>query len=450
MMKKSLTILLSFLCSLAVAQNAPSFRQFYFNPFLFNPAFAGTQDYASVGLVYRQQWVGFNNAPSAAGFTLQVPSYNRVSFGLNIYSQEVVALQTNSSQATFAYRVPLSEKQFLFFGISGVVGFNNLKQDADYSNDPTILNAAANTFFYDANFGIVYSLGGLRIGFAMPKLLGQKYYSPQDLVNVRYAQFRNQLYSISYKFSAGDFSFEPYALYRINRDLQNWWEGAMTVYYKDKIWLGGSYHETLGAGFFLGMNIKEKLRVGYSFELPPVDKTFGSVNSHELQLQLRLGKKRMFKWASRYESKEQAEVAVVPNKGTITPVSKDTISIAKTVEVKKEDKVTVYKPQVQEVKVQLPTTQANEIVNISSPQPGEVLVPGYYIIIGSFKSKTNAESLQSKFIDMGFAGTSYGLNMKNELYYVYLFYSDKLEEGRKALDQFRQKPSTKNAWLLKV
>lgn len=378
---------------------------------------------------------------------MQLPSSNRASFGLSVLSQEVVALQTTATQATFAYRIPISSSQFLFFGISGVANFNNLKPDMDYSNDPTILNAAANRFYADANFGLVYAWGGLRVGFALPKLFGQKYFSPQDLVNVRYAQFRNQLYSISYKFQAGNFSLEPYAMYRVTRDLQNWWEGAAVVYFKEMIWLGGSYHSTQGVGLFLGFDVKEKLRVGYSYELPPVNKEFISVNSHEVQLQIRLGKKKVFKWASRYEAKQKAEMAKV------TPFSPKIVSDTLTEQtpiIIKEEK-SIADPIVTEKREKPLKQQVTvAVILLSKPPVQSTLSPGLYVIAGSFRTKDSAHLLVRKLSNLGYAVTQVGLNAGNNLYYLYVYSSYDLEECRKVLDQLRLKEATRNAWLLKI
>jgi len=450
-MKRLLLIMMVFWSSVAWAQNAPIFRQFYFNPFLFNPAFAGVHDYAQVGVMYRQQWAGFNDAPSAGGFTMQIPSSNRASFGFSVLSQEVVALQTSTAQATFAYRVPISETQFLFFGISGVAGLNNLKPDADYSNDPAILNAAASSFYADANFGLIYALGNLRVGFALPKLLGQKYFSPQDLVNTRYAQLRNQLYSVSYKFHAGDFSIEPYAMYRITRDLQNWWEGATVVYYREKIWLGASYHSTLGAGFFLGVDVMEKLRVSYSYELPPVNKEFASMNSHEIQLQIRLGKKRDFKWAYRFE-KGQAEYAIAAK--SVPPVADNTVKPKAPVGDKDEniiDKSGVEILQGQPDAIEMKVVQPTETNRLSPGLPKqEVLSPGFYVIAGSFGTLDNALRFIKKLSDSGIADVHAGLNKVNNVQYVYVFSSHDFNECLNVRNQYRLKEVTKDVWILKI
>jgi type IX secretion system PorP/SprF family membrane protein len=452
-MKKVLLIIIWLQGSVALAQNPPSFRQFYSNSYLYNPAFAGVHDYAQAGLFYRQQWAGFNNAPSVAGFSLQLPSSNRASFALGLLAQETVALQNNTAQTTFAYRIPIRANQFIFFGLSGVVGFNNLKLDADYSNDPTILNAAANTSYADANFGMIYSYGHLKLGMAFPKLLGQKYYSSQDLVNVRYSQLRNQLYSLSYTFKAGNFSIEPYALYRINRDFQNWWEAATIVYFKEKIWMGGSYHSTQGAGFFLGFQIKEKLRISYSYELPPLDKDFPQLNSHEMQVQIRISKKRAFKWASRFEEKERAEeVAKSEIISPVTPVTRDTVRAVTPDlnEPKNVDQAPLNSKREKSEDEELKVENAEIIKTPARPPVQSTLAPGLYIIAGSFKSIENAKSLRQRMILQGYKTVEMGFNKANGSYYVYLFSSYDLAECRQVRNQLHQNSITKDVWILTI
>lgn len=446
-----LTCILLFLSLLATGQNAPAFRQYYFNPYLFNPAFAGMNGYTEVSLVYRQQWLGFNNAPASTGFTLLYPSQNRASFGMNFLTQEVVALRTTSTQATFAYRIPITANQFLFFGLSGVAGYNDLNLNgADYSNDPTILNAASSTFYGDANFGLVYSLDGFRFGFALPKLFGQPYFSPQDLVNTHYSQLRNQLYSASYKFNAGSFSFEPYALYRMNRDLQNWWEAATLVYFKEKIWTGASYNSAQGLGFFLGADIKEKLRFGYSYEMPLANSEFISTSSHEVHLRLRMGKKRVFKWAARFEPEKTITKAAEPTKEETALVLK----IEPDLVPAKPKEETVIIPLKKEEVVAEPAAKIIDnkeapYVNARPPEQA-TLAAGLYVIAGSFQSLDYAKAHQKRLGVLGYRDVKSGMNPGNKLFYVYVFSSYDLEECRKMRDQLRLKEATKAAWILKI
>ena len=49
------------------------YRQFYANPYLFNPAYVGINNQTELNLSYRQQWIGFKDAPVITGLNLQFP-----------------------------------------------------------------------------------------------------------------------------------------------------------------------------------------------------------------------------------------------------------------------------------------------------------------------------------------------------------------------------------------
>ena len=303
-MRKILLIaFISCLTDIVLSQNLPAFRQFNLNPFLFNPAFNAIDNYTEVSLIHRQQWVNIEDAPVASGIAAQLAFYSRASMGLSIVTQESVALRNTLAKTIFAYRIPVAKDQTLSFGLTLGVGYNDLDlEGADYSNDPAILNASDNKAYADASFGLVYTFKGLKFGFALPRLFGQSYISPQKLADNELSQLLNQLYSLSYKFEVSPdlIYIEPYFFYRLARDNQNSWEAATLIYLKERIWTGASYHNTQGVAFFLGMAIN-KFRFGYSYELPPTAGEFTSTSSHELQLNLRIGEQKTLIRKPNYE-----------------------------------------------------------------------------------------------------------------------------------------------------
>src|SRR6056297_2639561 len=58
--------LLCFLSSIwqGYAQQLPIVSQYDINKFFYNPAFAGSEGYTSFDFIARQQWLGFQQAPS--------------------------------------------------------------------------------------------------------------------------------------------------------------------------------------------------------------------------------------------------------------------------------------------------------------------------------------------------------------------------------------------------
>lgn len=306
-MKKTF-LLFTAVLSISLAANGqsagPSYRQFFFNPYLFNPAYVAISGETEVGVVYRQQWINFKDAPVTTGLSLQHPASSRVSLGLNISSDKQVILKNSTFMATFGYVVPFSNNESLRFGLSAGTGVNTLDLTADElnTNDPAILNAAGNSYYLDGNFGVVYTRNRLRAGFALTKLFKSDPFSPTTFNNVALSNLRNQLYSVSYRFTAGfmeNITIEPYIVYRISDygltsgDTKRSLEVASIAYFKNTFWTGLSYHQHNGMAIFLGMNVKEKFRFSYSFEFPPFTSEMPATSSHELHFSINLGKNNL-------------------------------------------------------------------------------------------------------------------------------------------------------------
>lgn len=273
-------------------QNSLDFRQFYFNPFLYNPAYAGYSGHSEFAIVHRQQWVNFEDSPVTSGFSFQDPNQKKISLGFNVSTQKSIALRTTSVGATVAYAIHLTSKQTLRLALSGGMGINDFDLEGrDYSNDPLILEAAQNSVFAESSFGILYSVGELAVGVALPTLINNQETGSGILRTHPQQQLLNQLYSVRYKFKVSSHvAIEPYFLYRLNRDQQNYWEAATLVHYKDKIWIGSSYQQYNGLAFYAGFTVNDKFRLGYDYEVPT--SKYATANSHEVQMSFRLRDKR--------------------------------------------------------------------------------------------------------------------------------------------------------------
>lgn len=295
MRKFFLIVLLGVSSLISEAQNSLDFRQFYFNPFLFNPAYAGSGEYSEFAITHRQQWVDFKDSPVASGFTFQDPSQRRISLGFNFLTEKSIALRNSSVQVAFAYPVYLTQTQKLIFALSGGMGVNGFDLEGrDYSNDPLILKASQNRVYPEGSFGALYVAGDFSLGIALPTLFNQQGTGSGGLKTHPMQQLLNQLYSVKYKFVINDqFSVEPYVLYRLNRDLQNYWEVASLLYFKENIWIGSSYQVYNGLAFYFGFTIKDNFRVGYDYEVS--SNRYSASNSHEVQMSFRFGEKKGYK-----------------------------------------------------------------------------------------------------------------------------------------------------------
>ena len=120
-MKKQLLILLSLGCtSIPVfAQQSSLISQSYVNPYLFNPAMAGTKDNAQLNLHYRKQWQGINDAPETGILTLDGPvKSKRMGLGITLLNERANIIGRMGAYLSYSYHLPVTEKQHVYMGLS--------------------------------------------------------------------------------------------------------------------------------------------------------------------------------------------------------------------------------------------------------------------------------------------------------------------------------------------
>ena len=66
-------ILVVFTCFDSQAQQDPHYTQYMYNMNVINPAYAGSKENLSIGMLYRKQWVGIEDAPTTATLSGHTP-----------------------------------------------------------------------------------------------------------------------------------------------------------------------------------------------------------------------------------------------------------------------------------------------------------------------------------------------------------------------------------------
>lgn len=107
-MKNKIYIFLIWSClPLALAaQQLPDRSPFGETSFVWNPAMTAIWDYWELGATFRQQWVGFNDAPQSTTVSIQYPfnKYNN-SLGGYFMHDAVRPIQSNVFALTYAYKL---------------------------------------------------------------------------------------------------------------------------------------------------------------------------------------------------------------------------------------------------------------------------------------------------------------------------------------------------------
>lgn len=181
-MKKS--ILYIFAISLALtsitkvaAQQDPNFTLYNFNMNIINPAFAGIKDSPELNLVYRNQFLGVDDAPRTISMAYSRAIAKNLGIGVSVINDRVFVLTETDIAIDISYKVKLSEETNLYFGLKAGGGFVNVdltKTNAP-GNDPLFTQ---NQSFFNPHVGAGLNLQNKKfyVSISTPNFLRGKRY----------------------------------------------------------------------------------------------------------------------------------------------------------------------------------------------------------------------------------------------------------------------------------
>jgi len=293
-MKKTLIIGLVLLLGLSsYAQQDAMFTHYMFNTLAINPAYAGSRDALTITALHRSQWVGFEGAPKTQTLTLHAPVLNdKIGLGLSILNDKIGPLNTTSFYVDFAYKIRVSKKGKLSFGLKG--GVNLVQGDLnalalDDASDESFNNSIESNLLPNFGFGIYYYTLKWYAGLSSPKLLENNFNSSVARQGTNTASEQRHYYLIAGTVfnlnKDGKLKLKPTTFIKITNGAPSEADFTAMLIFKDKIEMGVMYRTGDALGLLIGYNFTDQLRFGYSFDWSIVNTT-GKYNngSHEVML----------------------------------------------------------------------------------------------------------------------------------------------------------------------
>jgi len=126
-MRSLYIIIITLLLALDInAQQDPQYTQYMYNMNVMNPAYAGSKENLSFGLLYRKQWSGFDGAPNTGTFFGHAPVSDKVGLGLSVISDEIGPVNETNIYADFSYTLNLEGEHNLSFGLKAGATFHDI------------------------------------------------------------------------------------------------------------------------------------------------------------------------------------------------------------------------------------------------------------------------------------------------------------------------------------
>jgi type IX secretion system PorP/SprF family membrane protein len=166
----------------AFAQQDPQYTQYMYNMNVVNPAYAGSKESLSVGLLYREQYTDIPGGPRTFTFAAHTPLNNGLGIGLSAISDQIGPVEENNLYADISYTIDFGPKHKLAFGMkAGATFFDvglidlSLQDEGDIafgSNiNETFANIGAGFFFYSDKY---------YLGVSMPNFLNADHLNVND------------------------------------------------------------------------------------------------------------------------------------------------------------------------------------------------------------------------------------------------------------------------------
>ncbi|WP_282032720.1 PorP/SprF family type IX secretion system membrane protein, partial [Winogradskyella eximia] len=106
-MKKLSIIAVLLLAFQMHGQQDPQYTQYMYNMNIVNPAYAGSRENLSFGLLYRDQWSKIDGAPETGTFFGHTPVGNNIGLGLSVISDKLGPVKETNAYVDVSYTLNL-------------------------------------------------------------------------------------------------------------------------------------------------------------------------------------------------------------------------------------------------------------------------------------------------------------------------------------------------------
>jgi len=286
------------------AQQDPHYTQYMYNMSVINPAYAGSKESISGGLLYRKQWVEIEDAPATGTLFIHSPVGRNVGLGLSVISDKIGPVEETNVYGDFSYTLNLGGEHRLAFGLKGgitmhTIDFNTIFPTLPDLNDDVFGGVNPNSTFFNVGSGMFYYTDKYYVAFSVPNMLKSRYL---DFDGRQYGtEVIHYFLTGGYVFDINpNLKFKPFAMIKSSLNAPTSLDVSTNFMIYDKLELGATYRLEDSFGAMVNFAITPNLRIGYAYDHIVSDLNVVTTASHEVMLLFDLNFSKKVSRSSRF------------------------------------------------------------------------------------------------------------------------------------------------------
>ena len=270
------------------AQQDPHYTQYMYNMNVINPAYAGSKENLSIGMLYRKQWVEIEDAPTTATFSGHAPVGKNVGLGLSVISDKIGPVEENNIYGDFSYTLQLGGEHKLAFGLKAgltlhQVGlFSDINHTLPDQNDPAFAENTSNSYF-NLGSGLFYYTNKYYLALSVPNMMKSKH------LDYNGRKFGSE---VSHYFLTGGYvfdvseniKFKPFFMMKSAFNAPTSLDLSTNFLFNQKFEAGITYRLEDSFGAMINYAISPNVKLGYAYDHIVSDLNVTTPSSHEIVL----------------------------------------------------------------------------------------------------------------------------------------------------------------------
>jgi type IX secretion system PorP/SprF family membrane protein len=267
------------------AQQEATYAQYMFNGLAINPAYAGQHKALSLSVLARFQNVGLPGAPTTQTFSAHSPLANqRFAVGALFVHDKIGVISQTQFSGMYAYRLPVSAKGTLSFGIqAGLSRYAAQYSALDiYQTDPAF-SQDINETRPNIGAGVFLDHTNWYAGLSAPHMLNNVFTRGSNLTSVHQPFPVILTGGVVIPISRA-IHFKPNTLIKMVDGRIVEVDINANFLFDEVVWLGVSYHTSQAINILMDLQVTDQLRLGYSYTASLGEIKSIEIGSHEIFL----------------------------------------------------------------------------------------------------------------------------------------------------------------------